>query len=231
MNHETILIVDDNPENLRLLELVLLNEKFTVRTARSAKEALEALDASVPDALLTDIQMPDTDGLELIRRVRLNPLTREMAILAVSANAMKQNIEEAFAAGCDDYITKPIDTRTFAASVRKQLKLGRKSEARPQNDAAVSQETLLLHRKFLADCQRQVEQLLGCTNDSVRRQRACRILHQCAGTAGVLGHPDVTTLARDLETHSSALSEQEFSGGLRRLSDVLEGLIHLPAAI
>jgi CheY-like chemotaxis protein len=124
MNYGTILLVDDNPENLRLIELVLLNGGFTVETAHSASEALEALASSVPDALLTDIQMPDFDGLELIRQVRLDPRTCKIPILAVSANAMKKNIEEAFAAGCDEYITKPIDVRTFAASVRKLLNRG-----------------------------------------------------------------------------------------------------------
>jgi two-component system cell cycle response regulator DivK len=230
MNYEMILIVDDNPENLRLLELVLLNEKFTVQTANSAREALGVLSSSVPDALLTDIQMPDTDGLELIRQVRLNPRTRGISILAVSANAMKQNIDEAFAAGCDGYITKPIDTRTFAGSVREHLKRGRDGETRPPNASTASEENLLLHRDALAECRRQVEELLSCTNDSVRRERACCILHQCAGTAGVLGHPEVTSLARELETHSSVLNEQEFSGGLSRLSEVLQHLIDLTAA-
>lgn len=227
MSYQTILIVDDNPENLRLLELVLLNDNFTVQTANSAMKALEALSSKVPDALLTDIQMPDTDGLEFIRQVRLNPLTNGILILAVSANAMKQSIDEAFAAGCDGYITKPIDTRTFAASVREQMKRGRTSETNPPNVSAASEDDLLLHREFLVDCHRQVEKLLSYTNDSVRRERAGSTLHQCAATGGVLGHPEITALARDLETRSSALNELEFSGGLSRLSEVLEHLLEL----
>src|ERR1022692_3683818 len=125
MHRNTILIVDDNPEILLLIQLLLAGENFTVRTARSAGDALEALSVSVPDAMLTDIQMPIVDGLELIRQVRLDPRTAGMLILAVTANAMKENIEEAYAAGCDSYITKPFDSRTFAASVREEMKLGR----------------------------------------------------------------------------------------------------------
>ena len=229
MNYTTILLVDDNPENLRLLELVLLNEGFTVETASCAREALEALALSVPDALLTDIQMPDIDGLELIRQVRLDPRTRGIPILAVSANAMKRNIEEAFAAGCDEYITKPIDTRTFAASVCKLLNRGQNSETRPRSLPVASEERPSLDREFLVDCQQQVEQLLGYPNDSIRRERACGILQHCASVAGVMGHLRVTALARDLQAHSSALNEQEYSDGLRRLSDALQHVVHLPA--
>lgn len=229
MNYATILLVDDNPENLRLLELVLLNADFNVQIVGGASEALEALAASLPDALLTDIQMPDIDGLELIRRVRLDPRTHGIPILAVSANAMKKNIEEAFAAGCDEYITKPIDTRTFAASVHKLLNRGQNSEIRHRDPSAASGESPILDCEFLADCQQQVEQLLRSTNGPVPRERACHTLQQCAGVAGAMGHPRVTAMARDLEMHSSALNEQEFSDGLRRLCDAFELVVHLPA--
>jgi CheY-like chemotaxis protein len=121
MKPKILLLVDDNPENLMLLELTLEGESFALQTAAGAREALELLARSVPDALLTDIQMPHIDGLELIRRVRQDPRTSGICILAISANAMKVNIQEAYAAGCDGYITKPVDTRTFAAAVHEHL--------------------------------------------------------------------------------------------------------------
>jgi two-component system, cell cycle response regulator DivK len=223
MHQETILVVDDNPEILILIKLMLAGEDLTVHTADSARDALEALSCSVPDAMLTDIQMPDVDGLELIRQVRLNPRTKGISILAVSANAMKENIQEAFAAGCDAYITKPLDTRTFHAWVREQLKLRRSSETGRPKVATASEERLLVHGEFLVDCMRQLEQLLASTKDAdlgVWRDQACGFLHQCAGKAGVLGYPQIATLARRLETKAT-WNEPESTNGLRELSDLL----------
>jgi CheY-like chemotaxis protein len=229
MLRESILVVDDNPEILLLIQLLLVGENFTVRTANSALEALEALSASVPDVMLTDIQMPNIDGLELIRRVRLNPWTQGIFILAVTANAMKESIQEAYAAGCDGYITKPLDTRTFAAWVRAELKLGRTRETARPTAAAASAEAGLSYGECLLDCRRQIGQLLASSKESLRREQACDILHRCAGTAGVLGYPQIAALARSLETDSAALEEPGFSSGLNRLADLLEH-VHLQAA-
>lgn len=227
MSENEILVVDDNSENLILIELLLACENFSVRTADGAAKALTALASSVPDAMLTDIQMPDIDGLELIRRVRRNPLTSGICILAVSANAMKENIREAYAAGCDGYITKPLDTRTFAGSVRAQMEQGRLTKgAHPEMEAF--EERPGLYRELCADCTRQIEPLLGTMEDSLRRQQACAILHQCAGISGVLGYPHITALALHLEKHSGALNQEDFVAGLRKLSDMMAGVQRQP---
>src|SRR5262249_33614297 len=116
----TILIVDDNPDNLLLMQLLLGEEGHTLQTADGAEAALAILNSWTPDAVLTDIQMPDIDGLELTRRIRVEPRNKNTVILAVSANALAEDIERAFEAGCNGYITKPVDTRTFGARVRKE---------------------------------------------------------------------------------------------------------------
>lgn len=221
MNDETILVVDDNPENLTLMELLLACDNFDVQTASSAVEALQALVFRVPDALLTDIQMPDMDGLELIRRVREDRRACEILILAVSANAMKENIEQAYAAGCDGYITKPLDTRTFAALVREQLSRGRSRETRSLAKPKTSEERIFLHGDFFANCIRQIGQLAECTPEVPWREQACYLLHQCAGTAGVLGYPQIASSARDLIGLSDVLNEEELRDGLDKLSDLL----------
>src|ERR1700690_726090 len=152
MHRDTILIVDDNPEILLLIQLLLAGENFTVHTANSAETALEALSSSVPDAMLTDIQMPIVDGLELIRRVRQNPRTAGMLILAGTANAMKENIKEAYAAGCDGYITKPFDSRTFPAWIREEMKLGRNRQSGSTPAASTSEEDCISGGDLLLDC-------------------------------------------------------------------------------
>ena len=131
MNHPSILVIDDTPANLKLIRLLLTQEGCIVRTAEGAEEAVEALTSFTPDAVLTDIQLPGITGLDLTRLIRSNPQTKDMVVVGVSANAMKENIEEGYNAGCDGYITKPIDTRTFGPSVRKYVERGRNLTPRP----------------------------------------------------------------------------------------------------
>ena len=110
MSAEEVLIVDDNPINLKLLKVVLACEGYRFRTAVDAEEALEALKTFKPKLILTDLQLPGMDGLELTRRIKADPATRAAVVVAVTAYAMKGDDEKAKSAGCDGYITKPIDT-------------------------------------------------------------------------------------------------------------------------
>jgi CheY-like chemotaxis protein len=200
--------------------MMLAGENFTVRTAASARIALEALSMSVPDAMLTDIQMPEMDGLELIRQVRLNPRTKGIAIFAVTANAMKENVQEAYAAGCDGYITKPLDTRTFGGWVREQLRRGRSGETAASPVTMASAEAFLTPVEFLLQSRDQMDRLVS-TQRSGSREQACEALQQCAARAAVLGLPQIAAQARALEAGSFPMHEQEFIAGLRQLSDKL----------
>jgi two-component system, cell cycle response regulator DivK len=122
MKHSRILIVDDSPDNLRLTQLLLECEGYAVRTADDAEQALAVLETYRPELILMDIQLPGMDGLELTRRLRKMPELQPMGIVALTAYAMQSDEANAREAGCDGYITKPIDTRTFAASIRPFLK-------------------------------------------------------------------------------------------------------------
>ena len=120
--NESILIVDDNIDNLDLTQILLESEGFDVRVAEDAENALKVLETYRPRLILMDIQLPGMDGLELTRRLRLDPAWQGVIIVALSAYAMKGDADNARAAGCDDYVTKPINTRTFAGLVRGFLK-------------------------------------------------------------------------------------------------------------
>lgn len=113
MAGSSILIVDDNLVNLKLMRLLLQAEGHEVRTSADASEALAALRSFHPRVILMDIQLPGIDGLELTRQIKKDPATRDIAIIATTAYAMKGDEEKARAAGCDDYVTKPIDTEAF----------------------------------------------------------------------------------------------------------------------
>lgn len=121
MEGKSILIVDDNAQNLKLVRVVLANEGFDVLTASNAEDALQLLLTVTPRLILMDIQLPGMDGLELTRRLKADPATEAVRIIALTAYAMKGDDEKAFAAGCDGYITKPIDVERLPEVVRSYL--------------------------------------------------------------------------------------------------------------
>ena len=113
MPTKSILIVDDNPVNLKLIRVLLAGEGYDVHTAGDADGALRVLKNLSPQLILMDVQLPGIDGLELTRRLKADPATRDIKILGLTAYAMKGDREKILAAGCDGYIAKPIDTRVL----------------------------------------------------------------------------------------------------------------------
>ena len=112
-----ILVVDDNPINLKLVSDVLEFEGHDILKAVDAEEAQIVLADTLPDLILMDIALPGMDGLTLTRKLKADERTRHVRIVALTAFAMKGDDQKALGAGCDGYITKPIDTRKFPAQV------------------------------------------------------------------------------------------------------------------
>jgi CheY-like chemotaxis protein len=125
MPREPILIVDDNPLNLKLARLLLVGEGYDARTAIDAEHAMSVMEQFAPRLILMDIQLPGMDGLELTRRLKADPSTQGIVIVALTAYAMRGDEERARAAGCDGYITKPIDISTLPAAVAGYLEQAR----------------------------------------------------------------------------------------------------------
>lgn len=121
MAGERILIVDDNATNLKLVAYLMTAHGYEVTTALDAETALAAIERVRPALILMDVQLPGTDGLELTRRLKANPETRGILIVAVTAYAMKGDHDRAVAAGCDDYVAKPIDTRALPLQIARLL--------------------------------------------------------------------------------------------------------------
>ena len=117
MAGERILVVDDSLVNLELAEYTLQQAGYAVATASDATEAQAALEAQRPDLILMDIQLPGMDGLELTRVIKADPRFAGVKIVALTSYAMKGDEEKAVEAGCDGYITKPIEPRAFPAKV------------------------------------------------------------------------------------------------------------------
>ena len=121
MAGEKILIIDDNPTNLKLVAYLMRAKGYDVSTAIDADAAIADIRARRPALILMDVQLPGIDGLELTRRLKADPATRDIIIVAVTAYAMKGDQDKAVAAGCDDYVTKPIDTRALPDTIARHL--------------------------------------------------------------------------------------------------------------
>lgn len=120
-----VLIVDDNPLNLKLARLVVLAEGHEAVVAAGASEALAALAAGPVDVILMDLQMPDIDGIQLTRMIKADPATAAIPVVALTAAAMAHDRDRARDAGCDGFIAKPLDTRSLGAELARYTGLGR----------------------------------------------------------------------------------------------------------
>ena len=121
MAHESILIIDDSPLNLKLARVLLQSEGYVIRTAGEGNEALSILKTFKPQLVLMDIQLPGIDGLEVTRRIKANPETQGIVVVALTASAMKGDEEKALSAGCDGYITKPFENPKLLSCIREYL--------------------------------------------------------------------------------------------------------------
>ena len=205
MAGEPILIVDDTPVNLKLTRILLVNEGYKVLTAASAEEALELLRDYQPRLILADIQLPGIDGLEMTRRIKQDERTRDTLVVALTAFAMKGDEERAIEAGCDGYMIKPIDTRSFGGRIRELLD---RRAAAPAADGAPSagRETVpeaemqTLRHRFLVEGEDTARRLLLELDGPFHASEAARAVHQWIGTGGLLGFSGIARLAREVET-------------------------------
>jgi CheY-like chemotaxis protein len=121
MTDQTILIIEDNPLNLELARDVLEAAGYTVVDARTAEEGLRIAEAIVPHLILLDIRLPGMNGLDAVRSLKNDSRTRDIPVVALTAQAMAGDEKTALGAGFDGYITKPINTRTLSGEVRRWL--------------------------------------------------------------------------------------------------------------
>lgn len=128
-----ILIVDDEPQITRVLKTTLSSRGYSTRTASDGDDALQMMKEWSPDLLITDLRMPNLDGLELCRRVRSKS---QMPIIVLSVRGEERTKVEALDAGADDYVTKPFSTNELLARVRAALR--RASTAREPESPVIN---------------------------------------------------------------------------------------------
>ena len=121
---QRILVIDDNPANLALVSAILQHAGYDVVEAETAEEGLASLPAQPPDLVLVDIALPGMDGLAFTRVLKAQPPLAHIPVIAVTAFAMKSDEQKALDAGCDGYVTKPIDVHALPGVVAQALVRG-----------------------------------------------------------------------------------------------------------
>ena len=126
---DLILLVEDNEANWMLASAVLEREGFQVEVATAPEGVREWVRRAQPDLILMDVQLPGQDGMSLTRELKSDPRTARIPVVALTAHAMAGDRERAIEAGCEGYVSKPIDTRTFGEQVRQFLADSRQAAA------------------------------------------------------------------------------------------------------
>jgi len=124
VNHHKILVVEDNPKNLKLVRDVLVYSGFEVVEATSGEDGVRLAEETSPDLILMDLQLPGIDGAEALRQIRSGDHNPDVPVVAVTAFAMADDRDRAFASGFDGYVEKPISARALPGQVRNFLEPG-----------------------------------------------------------------------------------------------------------
>jgi CheY-like chemotaxis protein len=122
MEGKRVLVVDDNAVNRRLLQVLLRYRGYEVCEAASASEAFAVVRETLPDLILMDLRLPGMDGLTATQKLKDDPATCDIPVVAVTSYAMKGDEERAREAGCCAYVTKPIDKTRFLETVARVLR-------------------------------------------------------------------------------------------------------------
>jgi CheY-like chemotaxis protein len=121
MANETVLVIEDNEMNMKLVRSLLQIGKYSVLEAIDAETGIQLAREHHPDLILMDIQLPGMDGLTATREIKNDPAAKDISVVALTSYAMQGDEEKARDAGCIGYIAKPIDTRRFLETVGQFL--------------------------------------------------------------------------------------------------------------
>jgi len=113
MNKKSILVIEDNFLNMKLIRHILINAGYTVLEATNAEDGIRIANESHPNLILMDIQLPGMNGLEATQNIKKDESLKDIFVVALTSYAMDSDEENAFACGCDGFITKPIDKIAF----------------------------------------------------------------------------------------------------------------------
>jgi two-component system cell cycle response regulator DivK len=227
MPGETILVVDDAVFNLKLIATVLRNNGCKVQLASTAEQALSSLNTLLPALVLVDIQLPGMDGLELTRRIRQQTRLHDVVVVAMTASSREGIEQEALDAGCNGFISKPVEPKALAAQIDRFLEGEPEEPARRDEAPSVlgrfslsGPETETLRRDFLEEALRQSQLLLSSFDTQFDAAAAKQLLYRWIGAAGLLGYEAISKEALTMEPLLAAASLD-----MARLREALSNLI------
>jgi len=155
MNNPSVLVVDDEPDNFDVIETLLPNLGYKLYYASNGQDAIASLDLFKPDVILLDVMMPGIDGIEVCKRIKAMPQWESVPIIMVTALTTKTDLARCFAAGADDFISKPINHLELKARVRSMLRIHGQYQQlvsfNAQLEATVQQRTAQLQTMILQD--------------------------------------------------------------------------------
>ena len=129
MLKEKVMIVEDNPQNMKLIEMLLRSKSYVLLKAYDGEEALDIAIREEPDLIVMDMQLPKMSGIEVTKRLRQMPVFSHTPIIALTAYAMRGDKERFLEAGCNAYLSKPISTRELPVIIDQMLQVHKKNVA------------------------------------------------------------------------------------------------------
>lgn len=118
---KTALLIEDNENNLELIRFILEKSNYTTKIAMTGEEGVSLALTDPPDFIILDIQLPDINGLEVLKRIRAHPIGKTLPVIAMTSYAMSGDKERLLAAGCTSYIEKPIDPMLVMKQIRAAI--------------------------------------------------------------------------------------------------------------
>jgi PAS domain S-box-containing protein len=190
-----ILLVEDNPMNRKLITTILTREGYTTATATNGADALQVLEADRFDLILMDIQMPVMDGYEATRRIKADERLRSIPVIALTAHAMKGDEQKVYDAGCDGYLTKPVNREELLSEIAQRLRTEAEAVAESlEPDEELRQIIQEYYESLPGELENLSAALAASDYDLIRR-----IGHNLKGTGGAFGQQGVSVLGRQIE--------------------------------
>ena len=217
---EEILIVDDNPNNLRVLSTVLAEQGYDVRIATNGRMALESVQSQRPDLIFLDIKMPDMNGYEVCRWLKQEEATREVPVIFISALDDVLDKVEAFRVGCADYVTKPFQQEEVLARARVHLRLRKATHTLEQQNEDLQQTLQQLKAAQARIIANEKLASLGMLTAGIAHE-ICNPLNFVNNYAKVSVKLTQTVLS-EIERHSDPLSDATVDKIKTLLTDIKE---------
>jgi two-component system sensor histidine kinase/response regulator len=161
-----LLLVDDIPENLKILRGKIADFQCRLTFAMNGTQALERATGSLPDLILLDLMMPGMNGLEVCEQLKQNPITADIPVIFLTASNDVSNLEQAFAVGAADYVTKPFRVEELIARITNHLEL---AKLRHQAQRKAQQESILRELVTEIHASLQLQQILATAVESIRK--------------------------------------------------------------